>query len=346
DRVSWVSPRSQSRASPCWAWRVPRTRSRSGPPRPRGPRRSTSSSRAPPLASRRARERPSSTAAPTCASSTSRPSSSPSSGRPRAGRSTDSPVGRLRPHRSAATCPRSRGPAPGGRRSASRWCGIRSPPLPPDASRIPVEPGRATPGATPIMPLLKGNLHAHTTFSDGRLPAEEVVARYRELGYDFLAITDHDDRIDESYWFRIPPSHDRMLVLPRVEIDYRPLGQHVGKVTGERETLYVLNHPARYALTVEQTVRRISTITRDGLPIHAVEITDTGVYQAEYDQDAIALPKVGTDDAHREEDFGRAWIEVDAAGRTGDDIIRAIKAGQFAVRFAPNRRLGLGAWLR
>ena len=67
------------------------------------------------------------------------------------------------------------------------------------------------------MPLLKGNLHTHTTFSDGRLPAEQVVARYRELGYDFLALTDHDDRIDDEYWFKLPTSDDRMLVLPGVE---------------------------------------------------------------------------------------------------------------------------------
>ena len=84
------------------------------------------------------------------------------------------------------------------------------------------------------MPLLKGNLHTHTTFSDGRLPIDEVIARYRELGYDFLAITDHDDRIHEDYWFQIPAGDDRMLVLPGVEIDYRPLGQHVGKVTGDQ----------------------------------------------------------------------------------------------------------------
>jgi hypothetical protein len=194
------------------------------------------------------------------------------------------------------------------------------------------------------VPLLKGNLHAHTTFSDGRLPIDQVVARYRELGYDFLAITDHDDRIDEEYWFKIPLGDDRMLVLPGVEIDYRPLGQHVGKVTGDRETLFVLNHPARYALTVEQTLRRIRTITRDGLPIHAVEITDTGLYQAAYDVDAIQLPKVATDDAHRDEDFGRAWIEVDAA-RSPDAILRAIKAGQFSVKFASDRKSRFGrAW--
>ncbi len=194
------------------------------------------------------------------------------------------------------------------------------------------------------MPLLKGNLHTHTTFSDGRRPVDEVVARYRDLGYDFLAITDHDDRIDEEYWFRLPPGDDRMLVLAGVEIDYRPLGQHVGKVTGDRETLFILNHPARYALTVEQTLRRIRAITRDGLPIHAVEITDTGVYQAEYDVEAIQLPKVATDDGHRDEDFGRAWVEVEAA-RNRDAILRAIKAGEFSVRFAGDRRPRFGgAW--
>src|SRR6266404_4048590 len=169
------------------------------------------------------------------------------------------------------------------------------------------------------MPLLKGNLHTHTTFSDGRLPADQVVARYRELGYDFLAITDHDDRIDDEYWFQIPPGDDRMLVLAGVEIDYRPLGQHVGKVTGDQETLFILNHPARYSLTVEQTLRRIRTITRDGLPIHAVEITDTGVYQAEYDVEAARNP---------------------------DAILRAIKAGEFSVRFAGARRQRFGSWGR
>ena len=30
------------------------------------------------------------------------------------------------------------------------------------------------------MPLLKGNLHAHTTFSDGRRPVAEVVGRQEE----------------------------------------------------------------------------------------------------------------------------------------------------------------------
>ena len=41
---------------------------------------------------------------------------------------------------------------------------------------------------------LKGNLHTHTTISDGKVSAAEAIRRYREEGYDFLAITDHRKR--------------------------------------------------------------------------------------------------------------------------------------------------------
>lgn len=184
------------------------------------------------------------------------------------------------------------------------------------------------------MPFLKGNLHAHTTFSDGRRPVDQVIARYRDLGYDFLAITDHDDRVDGDYWFQIPPGDDRLLVLPGIEIDYRPLSQHVGKVVGDRETLYVLNHPARYYLSVEEILKRIDIITNAGLPIHAIEVTDTGVYQAQYDVERIPFPKIATDDSHLDDEFGRAWIEVEAT-RAPDAILRAIKAGHFRLGFAP-----------
>jgi predicted metal-dependent phosphoesterase TrpH len=38
----------------------------------------------------------------------------------------------------------------------------------------------------------RGNLHTHTTNSDGDSPPDVVVAWYRDAGYDFLAVTDHD----------------------------------------------------------------------------------------------------------------------------------------------------------
>jgi DNA polymerase (family X) len=38
---------------------------------------------------------------------------------------------------------------------------------------------------------LRGDLHMHTTLSDGRNTLEEMVATGRELGYEYIAITDH-----------------------------------------------------------------------------------------------------------------------------------------------------------
>jgi hypothetical protein len=45
---------------------------------------------------------------------------------------------------------------------------------------------------------LKGNLHAHTTHSDGQREPQAVVDSYAERGYDFLALTDHDILTTES----------------------------------------------------------------------------------------------------------------------------------------------------
>jgi len=44
----------------------------------------------------------------------------------------------------------------------------------------------------PHKPQFKANLHSHSTRSDGRLSPEQLVAAYREHGYDILAITDHE----------------------------------------------------------------------------------------------------------------------------------------------------------
>ena len=39
---------------------------------------------------------------------------------------------------------------------------------------------------------LRGNLHSHTTHSDGERSRADVVADYAERGYDFLMLSDHD----------------------------------------------------------------------------------------------------------------------------------------------------------
>lgn len=190
------------------------------------------------------------------------------------------------------------------------------------------------------MPYLRGNLHAHTTFSDGvRVPAA-LVAEYEALGYDFLAITDHDDFISDNYWGTLAALSSPMLLFPGIELSYRPFAQHVGKVIGDRDALYILNHPARYRLTVAETLERIAILRADGFPLDAIEVTDTGLYRPLYDRSEIPLVKVATDDAHKPAHFGRAWIEVEAS-RDRDAIIRAIRAGDFRLGFA--RATGDGA---
>ena len=37
----------------------------------------------------------------------------------------------------------------------------------------------------------RGNLHTHSTVSDGKRPPEYVIAAYRDEGYDFISLTDH-----------------------------------------------------------------------------------------------------------------------------------------------------------
>jgi PHP domain len=182
------------------------------------------------------------------------------------------------------------------------------------------------------MPLLKGNLHAHTTFSDGVLAPHRLVEEYERLGYDFLAITDHDDLVGAAYWRALERLAPQLVLFHGVELSYPAFPQHVGKVLGERELLYVLNHPARYRLSLDETLQRLDIIRAAGLPIEAIEVTDTGLYRPLYHTEAIPLVKVATDDAHKPVHFGRAWIEVDAP-RERDAIIRAIRAGDCRLGF-------------
>ncbi len=186
------------------------------------------------------------------------------------------------------------------------------------------------------MPRLRGNLHAHTVFSDGVKSPTELIAAYEALGYDFLAITDHEDWVTGDYWRALGSLAPRLLLFQGVEISYQSFPQHVGRVIGDRETLHILNHPARYKLSVAETVARMHLLREEGLAIEAVEVTDTGRYRSLYHSDEIPLVKLATDDAHRPPHFGRAWIEVEAP-RDRDGIIRAIRAGNFELGFAEDR---------
>lgn len=60
----------------------------------------------------------------------------------------------------------------------------------------------------------KGNLHTHSTRSDGKNTPEEIARRYREKGYSFLAITDH-----WVYGTHQNLNREDFLVFPGTELD-------------------------------------------------------------------------------------------------------------------------------
>jgi hypothetical protein len=44
----------------------------------------------------------------------------------------------------------------------------------------------------------RGNIHTHSTRSDGTAPFADMVGWYRDHGYQFVAMTEHDKRVDEA----------------------------------------------------------------------------------------------------------------------------------------------------
>lgn len=68
----------------------------------------------------------------------------------------------------------------------------------------------------------KGNLHCHTTCSDGDLPPEIIAGEYARRGYDFLAITDHDRYVEHPAY-----CGDKLLLIPGFELS-APLNEKKG----------------------------------------------------------------------------------------------------------------------
>lgn len=60
----------------------------------------------------------------------------------------------------------------------------------------------------------KGNLHTHTTVSDGQLSPEDTIRRFQKNNYSFLSITDHNIYSVYSEW-----NAKDFLMIPGVELD-------------------------------------------------------------------------------------------------------------------------------
>lgn len=176
--------------------------------------------------------------------------------------------------------------------------------------------------------LLKGALHVHTTCSDGTMTIAEVVGIYERLGFDFIALTDHDYLMRRNCYAAVSQTPTDMIVFTGVERSVFEKGYvHVNRIDGDGDALHIFNHPAELDLPLDKVIERIEGVARQ-LPLDAVEITTKGFRSPEYDIPEIAYPKVATDDAHTPQMCGRAWVEMDCL-RSRDAIIRAIRNGDF-----------------
>jgi len=167
------------------------------------------------------------------------------------------------------------------------------------------------------MARLRGNLHTHTVASDGKNTVEEMIAKAKEVGYGFLAITDHDQ-------FTPIPPHEGIIVMQGCEwSSFNGVPEHLLEIRGETEVLKIKAHPNRYGDTCQEVRTHYEAGKCD-----CIESTEHSVKHPEYY--GCGVPHVWTDDAHSVLMLGRAWITVEVSSHTSaDDIIRAIKAGNY-----------------
>jgi len=205
----------------------------------------------------------------------------------------------------------------------------------------------------------RGNLHTHSTLSDGVLQPDEVVEAYKDAGYDFMMLSDHfldiynwpvaDTRRFRSTNFttvigselHAPETRAGELwhiVAAGLPLDFEPgapteTGTAIARRAAAAGAFVGIAHPAWSQLTIE-----------DGRAIdvaHAVEIYNHGCAvdcdrgDGWYLLDQLLtedrrLTAFATDDAHfRTDDHFGGWVQVKAQSLEPETLIEALKQGQY-----------------
>jgi hypothetical protein len=208
-----------------------------------------------------------------------------------------------------------------------------------------------------------GNLHCHSNRSDGLVEPEEVVAAYRDAGYDFICLSDH---FEAEYGWQVTdtrPFRDEgfttivgaelssgswserntyWVTAAGLPVDFAapPAGEHAEAITRARDTgaFVVMLHPG---------LNNLPLAAAEGLPgldaVHAVEIYNHNLASAlpaqangAYMLDGLlekghkVLVNAG-DDAHfghPRDRFG-GWVEVHCERLDPEPLVDSMKAGRY-----------------
>jgi hypothetical protein len=222
----------------------------------------------------------------------------------------------------------------------------------------------------------RGNLHTHSTRSDGVLPPEDVCRRYRDEGYDFMALTDH---FIGTYGYPIvdtvPMRTNGFTTILGAELHSGPMANgelwhilavglppdfapgnapdfnvHMGMETGPEIAARAVAAGAFVAIAHPQwsglTLADARTITA----AHAVEIYNHGCAVGADRPDGFAiadlllsegrhLSMIATDDAHfSEPDHFGGWVMVKSEANEPEALLSALKRGDFYSSQGPELR--------
>jgi len=221
---------------------------------------------------------------------------------------------------------------------------------------------------------LKGNLHTHTTNSNGKLSPEEVVAKYKELGHNFISITDH-----RKYIYNKHLQSDDFILIPGFEVDLYPPGTNMcHHIVAVRSKISDKNYPDGYEFIYPEKYTGLETVQEliDDLNAHdnfafychpiwsrldtdefngviglngliGIEIFNTGChlenntgYSPTHTDNALRCGKMrhifATDDCHHNlNDRGKGYIVVKADEKSEESIVDAIIKCRFYASRGP-----------
>lgn len=197
----------------------------------------------------------------------------------------------------------------------------------------------------------RGNLHAHSTRSDGQRAPQAVVDDYAARGYDFLMLSDHDVFADPAFYATL--NARGLTLLPGNEVT--AVGPHLLQVGGTRlltphkdrqavisagvadGAVMVVNHPNWFA-RFDHCPQELLDIWQGyaGLEIYngVIGRLDGSSYASDrWDMMLAAGRRVwgfANDDSHLAEgETGLGWNMVYSADASPAAIIDAMRAGRF-----------------